>query len=99
MVKHIIIWDFKDGLTADERAQAASVIKNGLEGLIGVVDGLREVRVYTEMLSTSNGDIMLESVLDDEEALAAYAVHPAHVAVKDYIGTVVKSRKCVDFTV
>jgi hypothetical protein len=99
MIKHIIIWDFKDALTADERAESALKIKNDLEGLIGAVDGLREVKVYTEMLSTSNGDIMLESVLDDEEALAAYAVHPAHVAVKDYIGTVVKNRKCVDFKI
>jgi hypothetical protein len=97
MIKHIIIWDFIDTLSAEEKAEAAVKIKNDLEGLLGVVKGLREITVYTDMLSTSNGDIMLDSTVENEEALAEYAVHPAHVAVKDYIGTVVKSRKCVDF--
>jgi hypothetical protein len=99
MIKHIIIWDFNDALSFEEKAESAAKIKKGLEELVGVVEGLREVTVYTDMLSTSNGDIMLDSVLEDEAALAAYAVHPAHLAVKDYIGTVVKSRKCVDFKI
>jgi hypothetical protein len=99
MIKHIIIWDFNDALSSEEKAESAAKIKKGLEELVGVVEGLREVTVYTDMLSTSNGDIMLDSVLEDEAALAAYAVHPAHLAVKDYIGTVVKSRKCVDFKI
>jgi hypothetical protein len=99
MVKHIIIWDFKDSLSDEEKRESAAKIKKDLEGLLGVITGLREVKVYTDMLSASNGDILLDSTLDDEAALEAYAVHPAHVAVKDYIGTVVKSRKCVDFKI
>lgn len=99
MIKHIIIWDFNDTLSSEEKAESAAKIKKGLEGLVGVVEGLREVTVYTDMLSTSNGDIMLDCTLEDEEALAVYAEHPAHLEVKAYIGTVVKSRKCVDFKI
>lgn len=99
MVKHVIIWDFSDTLSEGEKAESAARIKKGLEDLVGVVEGLREVTVYTDMLSTSNGDIMLDCTLEDERALALYADHPAHIAVKNYIGTVVKSRKCVDFKI
>ncbi len=99
MIKHIIIWDLKDGLSEGEKAECSAKIKNDLEGLLGVVEGLQDVRVYTDLLPSSNGDITLECLLNDEATLAAYAVHPAHVAVKEYIGTVVKGRKCADFEV
>ncbi len=99
MVRHIIIWDFKDDLSLEQRAEFSQKIKNGLEGLVGVIEGLRTVMVYTDILSTSTGDIMLDSVFDDEAALAYYAEHPAHVAVKEIVHAAVKSRKCVDILI
>ncbi len=99
MVRHIILWDFKDELSDMEKSEAAKKIKTQLEGLVGVVDGLQRVEVYTDMLGSSNADLMLDCTLEDETALKAYAVHPAHIAVKDFITTVVKNRKCVDFII
>ena len=99
MVKHIIIWDFKDELTQAQRAQAAKKIKEELEGLFGVVEGLQKITVYTQMLPTSNGDLMLECELESASALEGYASHPEHIKVKKFIETVVKSRKCVDFLI
>ena len=99
MVKHVIIWDFKDELTAEQKKEAAARMKEGLEGLKGVVEGLVSIKVNTELLGTSNGDIMLDSEFEDEKALACYADHPAHVKVKEYVHTVVKARKCVDYIV
>ncbi len=97
MVRHVIIWDLKDELSADEKRLAAANIKTGLEALKGVVEGLNEISVVTEILDTSNGSLMLDSVFEDEQALAFYADHPEHVKVKKYVATVVKSRKCVDY--
>lgn len=97
MIRHVIIWDLKDDLSSEQKAESAAKIKRELEALDGVVGGLTEITVYTDMLPTSNGDIMLDCTLEDEQALAVYAEHPAHLAVKDYIGGVTKSRKCVDF--
>ena len=37
MVKHVIIWDFKDELTAEQKKEAAARMKEGLEALNGVV--------------------------------------------------------------
>jgi hypothetical protein len=99
MVKHVIIWDFKDELTAEQKKAAALRMKTGLEALVGVVEGLKSLHVATDLLGSSNGDIMLDSEFEDEKALAYYADHPAHVKVKEYVRTVVKSRKCADYKI
>ena len=83
MVKHIILWQLKDELSDAEKAAVKAGIKEGLEGLVGKVPGLLEVHVNINGLPTSNADVMLDTTLENFEALKGYAVHPAHVAVAD----------------
>ncbi len=98
MTKHIILWQLKDELSAEEKLAVKAGIKEGLEGLLGVIPGLVEIKVYTEGLKTSNADVMLYSVFTDEAALGGYAVHPAHVAVADgKVRPFTKTRLCLDF--
>lgn len=100
MIKHVIIWQLRDGLTEQEKKDVKKQIKEGLEGLIGIVPGLLEVKVYTEPLKTSNADILLDSTVENEEALKVYAGHPEHVKIKDgIIAPNVKSRVCMDYEV
>ena len=99
MVKHVIIWNFKEELTADERKAAATKIKEGIEGLMGKIDGLTEIKVYTNALASSSGDLILDSTFVDEEALKGYQVHPDHVAVATYVRSQVGSRACFDYEV
>ncbi|MBR1635793.1 MAG: Dabb family protein [Lachnospiraceae bacterium] len=97
-IRHVILWQLKDELSGVEEKEAKAAIKQGLEALVGVVPGLKEVHVYTDGLPTSNADIMLDSLCEDEAALKAYAEHPEHVKVKDMIiKPAVKSRVCMDF--
>ena len=96
MVKHVILWKLKDGL-ADVAAVKAG-IKEGLEGLKGVVPGLLDIRVVTDGLVSSNADVMLDSSFESEQALKGYAVHPAHVAVADgKVRPFTQTRLCLDF--
>ena len=98
MVKHIILWQLKDELTAEEKVQVKAGIKEGLEGLKGQIPGLTEIHVQTEGLESSNVDVMLDSAFTDEAALKAYAVHPAHVEVADTkVRPYTKSRACLDY--
>lgn len=98
MVKHIILWQLKDELTAEEKVKVKAGIKEGLEGLMGQIPGLTEIRVQTEGLASSNVDVMLDSAFTDEAALKAYAVHPAHVEVADTkVRPYTKSRACLDY--
>ncbi len=98
MVKHVILWQLKDELTEEEKSTVKSGIKTGLEGLMGVVPGLCEIKVYTEGLDSSNADVMLWSVFDSEASLKGYAVHPAHAEVADTkVRPFTKTRLCLDF--
>lgn len=96
MVKHIILWKFKEEYNNDEIKRG---IKEGLEGLLGVVPGLVEIKVQTQPLSSSNVDVMLYSVFESEQALKGYAVHPEHVKVADTkVRPFTETRSCIDFS-
>lgn len=95
MVKHIILWTLKEEFNNDEIKKA---MKESLEALVGVVPGLLELKVQIEKLPTSNADVMLYSVLESEEALKGYAVHPAHVEAADTkVRPYTATRACIDF--
>lgn len=99
MVKHIILWTLNPELSAEEKAVVKKGIKEGLEGLLGKVPGLVDVKVNVDgRLDSSNCDVMLDSTLESADALKAYAVHPAHVAVADSkVRPYTVQRTCLDF--
>lgn len=100
MVKHVILWTLKDELSELEKEEVKKEIKEGLEGLKGVIPGLKDIVVNTNGLPSSNADLMLDSTFDDEDALKAYAVNPAHVAVADgKVRPYTKTRSCLDFKI
>lgn len=95
MVKHIILWTLKDEFNTDEIKKD---MKESLEALKGIVPGLLEIEVQIDKLDSSNVDVMLYSVLESEEALKGYAVHPAHVEVADTkVRPFTATRACIDF--
>ena len=100
MVKHVIIWTLKDEYSNEEKAAIKAEIKAGLEGLMGKIDGLTDIKVYTDGLESSNGDLMLDSTFVSEEALKGYAVHPDHVAVASgKVRPHAKIRSCFDYEI
>ena len=100
MVKHIILWQLKEELTADEKERIKAEIKAGLESLQGKIPGLIDIKVNTNGLASSNADLMLDSLFEDEAALKGYAVHPEHVAVADgKVRPYTKNRVCLDYEV
>ena len=100
MVKHVILWQLKDEFNEEEKVSIRASIKEGLEGLAGKIPGLTEIKVQTQMLPSSNVDVMLDSTFVDEAALKGYAVHPAHVEVADTkVRPYTKTRACIDYEV
>lgn len=98
MVKHVILWQLKDELDEKQKTEVKTGIKDGLENLAGVIEGLVEIKVYTDGLASSNADVMLWSVFEDENALKYYATHPKHVEVADTkVRPFTKTRLCLDY--
>ena len=69
--------------------------------LRGKVPGLIDVKVNIDgRLDSSNADVMLDSTLESEQALKAYATHPEHVAVANgKVRPYTIQRSCLDFEV
>lgn len=101
MVKHIILWTLNPELTEEEKNNVKADIKAGLEGLVGRVPGLIDVKVHIDgRLSSSNADVMLDSTLESEQALKAYAIHPDHLAVANgKVRPYTVQRACLDFEI
>jgi hypothetical protein len=101
MVKHIILWTLNPALTEEEKNKVKADIKAGLEGLVGKVPGLLDVKVHVDgRLSSSNADVMLDSTLESAEALKAYATHPEHLAVANgKVRPYTVQRSCLDFEI
>jgi hypothetical protein len=99
MVKHIVMWSFKDELSPEERQTAALKIKQGLEGLAGLVPGLLELNVQIELMQGSTAELLLDTLLTDAAALEAYQAHPEHLKIKDIVKAVTKQRLAADYQV
>lgn len=76
MVKHVIIWKLKEELT--NKQELMRQIKQSLEVLTGKIDGLQEMHILTDKLDSSSGDLMMDSLFINEDALKAYQKHPLH---------------------
>ena len=100
MIKHVILWTLKNEYSEEEKAQIKLGIKQNLEGLLGKIPGLSEIKVNIDGLSSSNADLMLDSTFENVEALKNYAVHPEHVHVADtYVRPFTQTRLCLDYEV
>ena len=93
MVKHIVMYMFKEGV---DKQEAISVIDSALSPLVGQIPGLR----HLEVRLTFNGmDYALYSEFDSREDLENYAVHPLHLAAKDKFHHYIGSRVAADYEV
>lgn len=97
MIKHIVMWQFNEILSIEERVEIATKFKQGLESLVGVIDGVIDVKVIIDPLDTSNRDILLDSSFESVEAMAAYQVHPEHNKIVDLIKGKTSIRSCIDY--
>jgi len=97
MVRHIVCWNYQDGFTDAQNAEHACKIKEGLERLKGIIDGIVSLEVIIDPLESGQPDLILNAVFVDEDALKKYQVHEEHVKVGQYIGSVTQNRYCIDY--
>ena len=94
MLKHIVCFKLKDNsLASCEKA------KEVLLSMQGNVEMLRDIRVGIDVLHSERSyDLILETVLDDMDALEAYQQHPYHVSVvKKHMHAVRETSVAIDY--
>jgi len=98
MVRHIVSWNYKEEYSDVEKKEIQTKLKHDLERLKDIIPGVISIEVIVSPLSSSNKDIVLNSLLESEEALNLYQIHEEHKKVGQYIGTVLSNRVCIDYT-
>ena len=98
MIRHIVMWNYKNEFSEDENKKNAARVKEELESLRERIKEIADLSVHINELSTSNMDVMLDSFFENEEALSAYKIHPEHQKAAAFIETVFQNRVCFDYT-
>ena len=91
MVKHIVLYTLKEGV---EKESAVKLIASVLEPLVGQIPGLLKMEVRQAYQGL---DYALYSEFESREALAAYAVHPLHLAAKEHFWHLLDKRFSADY--
>ena len=100
MLKHIVMWRFKEGAEGKSRMEHAQWMKEHLEALVGVVPQIRSLEFgINEFPSPAAYDAVLTVCCDSKADLDTYKVHPAHVAVSERCEQVREARVVVDYFV
>ena len=93
MVKHIVLYTFKEGVNKEE---AVKIIADVLEPLVGKIPGLLHLEVR---LAFNGMDYALYSEFESRKALEAYAEHPLHQEAKTHFFHLLGSRVAADYEV
>ena len=94
MIKHIVMWKFKPEIPEADRLE----MKRQLEALMGVVPSLLKIEVGFDISGKEAAmDMVLYSEFNSMEDLAAYAGHPEHLKVVDFVKPLVCERAVVDY--
>lgn len=99
MIKHIVMWNMA-GDTIEDRSEAAKFLQSRFEGMRGEVPGLLHLEVGVDHSRVDYAcDVVLYTEFESQDALDAYATHPAHLRVKDELGQMRIARFQVDYAV
>jgi hypothetical protein len=96
MIKHIVMWKFKDEVAEADKQE----MKRQLESLKGVVPTLIDIEIGMDLVGKdASKDMVLYSEFASMEDLAAYAGHPEHLKVVEFVKPLVCERAVVDYEI
>ncbi|NOZ90647.1 MAG: Dabb family protein [Epsilonproteobacteria bacterium] len=94
MVKHIVLFKFKD----ENKEENIQTVKEMLEALLDSVPTLKEMEVGVNFSKKERAmDLSLISSFDDISGLEEYATHPEHIKVLEFIKKVTIETKVSDY--
>ena len=97
MIRHIVMWKFKEGPDKEENIET---FRKGLLSLTDCVPGILSMQFGKQMKENDrNCDAVLLMDFADETALRNYLQHPEHKKVSAFCKSSRESRHAVDFWV
>ena len=98
MIKHIVMWKFKEFAEGKSCEENVEIVRNALYALVGVIGEIKNMELGTDISHTdASMDLVLLTEFECAEDLKKYAVHPEHVKVADYVKKVTDTRVVLDY--
>ncbi|MEO1953417.1 MAG: Dabb family protein [Campylobacterales bacterium] len=96
MIVHVVMFKFKE----ENKKENLLVAKNKLESLLSQVPTLNSIEVGINFADEARAfDMSLYSKFNTKEDLKAYAIHPEHLKVVEFIKSVALESKVVDYEI
>lgn len=100
MLKHIVMWKFKDEALGNDKDSNIREAKRMIESLKGRIESIRDIELGINVEGlTGSYDLVLYSAFDDAEGLNAYQTHPEHVEIIAFMKAATAERACVDYEI
>lgn len=99
MLRHVVMFQFKEEAEGRTKAENVAITKAMLEALPSKISWIRNstVAVNVDDADEGNFDLVLITDFDSMEDYRKYKVHPDHVAVGTFMRPVRITRSSVDF--
>ncbi len=98
MVKHIVMWKFKEIAEGASGAENAAKVKGMLEALAPKIKGILKFEIGKNF--TPGGyDLCIYSEFVDTSALEGYQIHPEHQIVRNFVKLVTSERAAADYQI
>ena len=99
MVKHIVMWKFKDFAEGKTKKENIGYIKTKIEELPKAIKEIKFIEVGANINADSAYDAILYSEFETTEDLEFYQNHPEHKKISEYVGKVREGRAVGDYIV
>ena len=100
MIKHIVLFRFKDFAEGADKAENIKSLKSRLEALEDIID---EIKFFEVGINFDNSDVAYDLALcsefESKEDLYSYQKHPEHAKVVDFVKKVCENRIVVDYII
>ena len=98
MLRHIVMWRFKDEAEGRTKQQNMEYIASKLLSLKGVIPEIKNIEIGMNINKGAAAyDMALITEFENEAALEAYQTHPKHVEVSEYVSKVRTDRAVADY--
>lgn len=100
MIKHIVMWKFKDFAEGATKEENIMKVKALLEALPDKIDFIREMHVEINVNpKESMYDAVLISAFDSIEDVERYRIHPEHKKISSFVSLIREGRASVDYKI
>ncbi len=97
MIRHVVMWKFKDTAEGRSRTENMELVRDSLYALVPLIPEIKRMEIGFDVSRTdASADIMLLTEFDTLDALKKYAVHPEHLKVADHVRRVAQTRVVLD---